>query len=164
MKPCLWRGGSPRLSIHQIVSRECSKLTPRALHELRLRVLLRDQRIRFLIVGGWNTVVGYLIFVAVHVLLSARLGNAWVVVVAYTIALPLSFLTQKLFVFVGSGSWLRQFGRFVLANSAVFVANLLFLPLFVSATGIGALPSQALFVFISTIVSYLAHKHFSFAG
>jgi putative flippase GtrA len=115
-------------------------------------------------VGGWNTVIGYLIFVAVHVLLGAHLRDAWIVVVAYTIALPLSFLMQKLFVFIGSGSWARQFGRFVLANSAVFVANLLFLPLFVSATGIGAIPSQALFVFISTIVSYLTHKHFSFAG
>lgn len=129
-----------------------------------LLALLRDQRVRFLIVGGWNTVISYLIFVGVHTLLSAYFGNAWVVVAAYAIALPLSFLMQKLFVFIGTGGWLRQFGRFVLANSAVFVANLLFLPLFVSTTGIGALPSQALFVFVSTIASYLAHKHFSFAG
>lgn len=130
----------------------------------RLHVLLQDQRVRFLIVGGWNTVIGYLIFVGMHILFGVYLGNAWVVVAAYAVALPLSFLMQKLFVFIGTGGWLRQFGRFVLANSAVFVANLLFLPLFVSATGIGALPSQALFVFVSTIVSYLAHKHFSFAG
>lgn len=130
----------------------------------RLAALLQDQRVRFLIVGGWNTVAGYLIFVGVHILLGVYLGNAGVVVAAYTIALPLSFLMQKLFVFTGAGGWMRQFGRFVLANSAVFVANLLFLPLFVGATGVGALPSQALFVFVSTIVSYLAHKHFSFAG
>lgn len=131
---------------------------------LQLRALLQDQRLRFLVVGGANTAIGYLIFVIVHAIYGASLGNAWVVVIAYAIALPLSFLTQKVFVFVGTGFWLKQFGRFILANSAVFVANLLFLPLFVNSTGVGALPSQALFVSVSTIVSYLAHKHFSFAG
>ena len=130
----------------------------------RLLTFMQDQRLRFLIVGGWNTVMGYLVFVGVHALLGTRLGNALVVVLAYAIALPLSFLMQKLFVFTGAGRWLRQFGRFIVANSAVFLINLLFLPLFVAATGIGALAAQAFFVFVSTIVTYLAHKHFSFAG
>jgi len=130
----------------------------------RLRGFVRDQRVRFLIVGGWNTVIGYLIFVGVNAAIGSRLGNAWVVVLAYAVALPLSFLMQKLFVFAGAGNWLYQFGRFILANSTVFFGNLLFLPIFVSATGIGPLLSQAIFVTASTSVSYLAHKHFSFAG
>jgi putative flippase GtrA len=129
-----------------------------------LTTVIRDQRIRFLIVGAWNTLAGYLIFVGVHILIGSKLGNMAVVAVAYALALPLSFLLQKLFVFSGDGAWLKQFGRFVVANSAVFIANLLFLPLFVKITGLDVLLSQALFVLASTVISYFAHKHFSFAG
>jgi len=129
-----------------------------------LTTALRDQRIRFRIVGAWNTLAGYLIFVGIHILIGSKFGNAAVVVVAYALALPLSFLMQKLFVFQSDGAWLKQFGRFVAANSLVFVANLLFLPLFVKITGVDVLVSQALFVLASTVISYLAHKHFSFAG
>lgn len=129
-----------------------------------LTTVLHDQRIRFLIVGAWNTIASYLIFVGVHISIGPKLGNVVVVAVAYALALPLSFFMQKLFVFPGDGAWLKQFSRFVVANSAVFMANLLFLPLFVKITGLGVLFSQAVFVLASTVISYFAHKHFSFAG
>lgn len=129
---------------------------------LRASEAIKDQRVRFVIVGGWNTIVGYLIFAGVHFLFGARIGPFYEVILAYALALPLSFLTQKLFVFQAVREWLAPFCRFVVANSLVFAANLLFLPLAVKLSGFGVLPTQACFVLVSTIVSYLAHKHFSF--
>ncbi|UJB20131.1 MULTISPECIES: GtrA family protein [Lysobacter] len=129
-----------------------------------LRHTWQSDKRRFLIVGAWNTVFGYLAFAATH-LLS---GEAWhptaTVVVAYCIALPQSFLTQRLLVFQRTqDDWRKQFLRFLGSNSAIFAANLILLPLFVAATRTSPLFGQALFVAGSTVASYLVHKHYSFA-
>ncbi|UGB44994.1 GtrA family protein [Frateuria edaphi] len=128
-----------------------------------IRLFWLDQRIRFLAVGAWNTVAGYGIFVLVHLLIARRVGDLLVIVIAYMIALPLAFYMQRRFVFNHGTRWLVSFRRFVLANSLIFFSNLVFLPLFVRFTGIGPLVSQAIFVSFSTIVSYVAHKHYSFS-
>lgn len=130
---------------------------------LRAAESIKDQRVRFLIVGCWNTVIGYLIFAGVHVLFGARIGPFNEVILAYAAALPLSFLTQRLFVFQGVRGWLAPFGKFIVANSLVFAANLVFLPVVVKVTGFSVLPTQACFVLASTVISYFAHKYFSFS-
>lgn len=123
-----------------------------------------SEKYRFLAVGAWNTVIGYLIFVAAHLAIGGRVHPTVTVVVAYCIALPQSFLTQRLLVFRSAqGPWPTQFFRFLASNSAIFVANLILLPLLISTTHIHPLVGQALFVAVSTIASYLIHKHYSFA-
>ncbi|QSX73634.1 GtrA family protein [Lysobacter arenosi] len=117
---------------------------------------------RFLIVGGWNTFAGYLIFAAVHLLVGASLGPTGTLVLAYCIALPQSFITQRLFVFRKRGQWRDQFGRFALSNSIIFASNLAFLPPAVRMTGTDPLAVQAVFVVVSTVASYFIHKHYSF--
>lgn len=130
-----------------------------------LAAIWASEKYRFLAVGAWNTVVGYLIFVAVHLLIGRELHPTATVVIAYCIALPQSFLTQRLLVFRSArGDWRGQFARFLASNSAIFVANLILLPLLVALTHIDPLIGQALFVVVSTIASYLVHKHYSFAA
>ena len=123
-----------------------------------------DERIRFLAIGAWNTLAGYLIFVVIHLLAGAWLGPALTLVVSYCFALPQSFLTQRLLVFRTRGRWIRQFFRFTAANSIIFFANLMLLPLAVSVTQLDAAIVQAALVAFFTVASYLAHKHFSFAS
>lgn len=113
-------------------------------------------------IGVWNTIASYAIFVAVHFALPSSTSSAVVVVTAYIFALPLAFTMQKLFVFMSSGRWFAELRRFTVANSVVFVANLIFLPAFVRLSGLGAVPSQAVFVAVCAVFSYLAHKHYSF--
>ncbi len=126
--------------------------------------LLSDERTRFILVGVWNTVVGYLAFVLVHLFASHRLNAIATLFVAYAISLPHAFLTQRLVVFHAIGHWWPQFLRFVSANSIIFLANLAFLPAAVATTGANPLLVQAGFVVLSTLASYVAHKYFSFAG
>lgn len=123
-----------------------------------------SEKVRFILAGGWNTVAGYLIFVGVHILYGTQLGALGTIAVSYAIALPLAFLVQRLFVFRARGMWLKQFMRFTLANSTVVIANSIFLPIAVSITHADPLLLQALFLVISAATSYLAHKHYSFAG
>jgi putative flippase GtrA len=130
-----------------------------------LRRIWGSEKQRFLAVGVWNTAFGYLAFVATHLLFGHLWHPTVTVIVAYCVALPQSFLTQRFLVFQKvQGDWRRQFLRFLASNSAIFVANLILLPLFLAFTHTSPLLGQALFILASTIASYLAHKHYSFAG
>ncbi|BCT91847.1 hypothetical protein LYSHEL_08710 [Lysobacter helvus] len=128
-----------------------------------LRALLHDQRVRFLLVGGWNTAIGYLAFVLVHALAGARLGAIGTLFASYCLALPHSYLTQRLIVFRHVGRWYAQFPRFAFANTILFAANLVLLPLLSRATG-ELLVAQAISIVLITCATYLVHKHFSFAS
>ncbi len=130
----------------------------------RKAALAGDERIRFVAIGAWNTLAGYLIFVVIHLLAGDGLGPALTLLVSYCFALPQSFVTQRLLVFRTRGPWTRQFCRFTAANSIIFFANLMLLPLAVSATKVDAAIVQAALVAFFTVASYLAHKHFSFAS
>lgn len=125
--------------------------------------LLANERIRFLAVGAWNTLAGYLIFVLSHGVIGERAGPLVTLIVSYLFAIPHSFVTQRFLVFRSKGAWGPQFLRFVLANSSIFGANLILLPLAVALTSTDARIVQATLVVLLTVASYLAHKHFSFS-
>ncbi|MHC1654806.1 GtrA family protein [Stenotrophomonas maltophilia] len=129
----------------------------------RIAQLYANEKLRFLVVGGWNTAVGYLVFLVFHLTIESRWGVATVLIASYCVALPHSFLTQRLAVFRSKRPWLPEFGRFVLSNSSIFIANLLLLPLAITLTGANSALLQAVFLFISTVASYLAHRHFTFS-
>lgn len=130
----------------------------------RLHRLLASERVRFLVVGAWNTLVGYVIFVALHYAASSALTTAWVLIVSYLIAVPHSFFTQRILVFRAKCDWRPQMAKFFVANSIVFVSNLLTLPVFIRQTGVSAPLAQAVFLVLSTIAMYVLHKQFSFAN
>lgn len=125
--------------------------------------LLRREKFRFLAVGGWNTLVGYLLFVATHFLLSDKIETTGILVVSYFLAVPHSYLTQRWLVFRSKGKWRSQFVRFFVSNTVVFVLNVLLLPIFMGISGVSAPASQAIFVVLSTTCIYVLHKNFSFS-
>ena len=126
------------------------------------RRLLADTRLRYLAVGAGNTVLGYLCFVAVHQLAGARLGTLATLVLAYAVVLPVTVLAHRGLVFRHGGAFARQALRFTLANTSIFAANLLVVPLLVDRLGWEPLRVQFGFVAAATVISYLVHKHWSF--
>jgi len=126
-------------------------------------LLLESERIRFLAVGSWNTLVGYLCFLLCYWLMGNRMGPFGTLVASYCFAIPHSYLTQRLLVFRSRGPWMTEFFRFLLANSTIFAANLILLPLIVKLTYIDERWVQAMLVVVLTVMSYLAHRHYSFS-
>lgn len=128
------------------------------------RRLAGNLELRFLAAGAWNTLFGYLVFVAMYALLGERLGTTALLCASYAISLVQAFAVQRWLVFRATGDrLLPQFLRFLASNSLVFVANLVFLPLAIAGTRFSPLLLQAVFVIVSTLASYVLHKHFSFA-
>jgi putative flippase GtrA len=126
--------------------------------------LVNDQRIRFLAVGGVNTVVGFAIFAAVNewLLRDVRFGYLAALVISYAIALVLAFYLYRRFVFHVQGNSLVDLLRFTSVYAVSIGINLVALPLLVEAGNAPPLLAQAVILIVTTLVSFVGHRYFSF--
>jgi len=131
--------------------------------------LIRDQRIAFLIVGAFNTAIGYLLFVVfdltVGQALRPQIGPAAASIVtlvcAHIVATVIAFVLHRNFVFRVRGHVVRDFLRFQAVYLVTFGINIVVLPLLV-LVGIPSLLAQALITVVTVVVSWFGHKYFSF--
>jgi putative flippase GtrA len=136
---------------------------PRGLVAL-IRRLLADERVRFLLVGGFNTVVGYGIFVLVQLTIGKHTSYLLSLYVATIIGTIIAFLGHRRFTFQISGSHnvVIDFFRFASVNVVALVVNTVALPLLVEFGGLNPIVAQALIVILTMLISYVGHKFFSF--
>ena len=83
-----------------------------------VRAGVRSRKGRYLLVGGFNTVVGYLIGVGLLYELSPAVHVLVVGAIANVLAITVSFTTYKLFVFQTHGRWIEEYLRSYLATVA----------------------------------------------
>lgn len=126
--------------------------------------LLADERARFLLVGGINTLLGYALFVLFQVSVGSIVGYFGSLYFSYAIAILMAFLLHRGFTFRrnGSGSALLDFLRFVSVYVVSLAINTAVLPLLVEVGGLSPLLAQAIAVIVTTVLSYFGHKLFSF--
>ncbi|HEY8914004.1 GtrA family protein [Lacisediminihabitans sp.] len=142
---------------------EAAASKPRGLVGL-IRRLLQDERARFVIVGGFNTVVGYGIFVLVQLTIGKHTSYLLSLYIATIVGTIVAFLSHRRFTFRISGrhNVFIDFFRFAGVNVVALVINTIALPLLVEFGGLNPLVAQALIVIVTTVVSYVGHKFFSF--
>lgn len=119
------------------------------------------EKIRFLLVGGFNTVVSYLMFICfIHFLGESKyqicLCLSWVV------SSVVSFSTQKIFVFETRGHWISEYVKCLCSWSIGYVINAGALELSISVFALNVYIGQASAIILTTIVTYLLFKHFAF--
>lgn len=148
------------------------------LKKLLLRIL-KDERFRYLAVGGWNTLFGYVLFVTLIWALGPSLktlGNSsvglirwfgqeyYVIVgwIGWVIAVVQSTATMKYLVFRKPGNlWHQVFRAYFVYLPAQFIGTGI-LWVMVRLVGmspqLGALATTA----TTTVISYIGHKYFTF--
>ncbi|MBE7191635.1 MAG: GtrA family protein [Gordonia polyisoprenivorans] len=124
--------------------------------------LASDQRVRYLAVGGINTVAGYVVFSVVQLLFGHVISYLGSVLVSHAITSTVAFVLYRRLVFRVSGHTLVDFVRFQSVYLIPLVANLLALPALVGIAGWNVYVAQASIVVVTVIVSYVGHKYFSF--
>ncbi|MEO5921593.1 MAG: GtrA family protein [Pseudolysinimonas sp.] len=127
-----------------------------------IRRLLADERTRFLLTGGINTVVGYGLFALVQWTVGHLIGYVASLLIAHLLASLLAFTLYRRYVFRVSGRWFVDFLRFQTVYLLPLAANVVALPLLVAVAGLNVYLAQAMIVIVSTVVSYFGHKYFSF--
>jgi putative flippase GtrA len=126
--------------------------------------LVRDQRVAFLIVGGINTVLGFGLFAAftIWVFPDVYLGYILSLVVSYAIAVMVAFVLYRRFVFRVTGHVVRDFLRFIAVYIVSISINLVALPVLVELVGIAPILAQVIILVMTTAVSFVGHRSFSF--
>ena len=127
-----------------------------------IRRLLRDERVRFLVIGVINTIVGYGLFVFVQWGVGRWVTYLGALLIAHALTSLLAFSLYRRLVFRISGRKVVDFLRFQSVYLVPLAANLVALPLLVSVLGWNVYLAQAQIVIASTIISFLGHKYFSF--
>jgi putative flippase GtrA len=121
-----------------------------------------DRRLRFLVVGAYNTAFGYVFFAIAYLLFGERLHYLAIGVACHFIAVTHSFLTQRYLVFRSRGPWLGEYGRFQLAYLATLPFGVGLLALFHDLVGLPVLWAQACALAVLVVYTYLASSRFAF--
>lgn len=126
--------------------------------------LLNDGRVRFVIVGGINTVIGYGLFALLYSLVGDEIGYLGSLYISYGFATLVAFVLHRRFTYkvAGTGSAFVDFLRFQSVYVVLLLFNTVALPILVEIVGLHPLVAQAIVITITTVMSYAGHKWFSF--
>jgi putative flippase GtrA len=122
----------------------------------------RQQGVRYLIVGAWNTVFGFCAFAGLQLAFGDHVYYLFLLAIAMVFAILNAYVCYRLFVFKVKGRWIRDLGRFSIVYLGAFAANLVILPLLVEVAKLPILLAQAFVVAGSVVLSFFAHRSFSF--
>ena len=124
--------------------------------------LLAEPRVRFLLVGAVNTVVGYAFYALYYSLWGQTIGPLGSLFAAHLTVSTGAFVLYRRFVFRVSGHLLRDYLRFQSVYVLSFAANAVLLWVTVTVLGWNPYLAQALVLVVVTVSSYLGHRFFSF--
>ena len=127
-----------------------------------VRRFWRDDKLRYLVVGGWNTFFGYASFAVPYWLLGRYIHYLVIAVFAHLTAVSQSFVTQRTLVFRSRDAWLPQYVRFQVAQLGLLGAGLVAMPFLVEICGLSPLVAQFLWLMVVVSASYVIHKTYSF--
>lgn len=124
--------------------------------------IIKDRRVAFIAVGGFNTVLGYLWFVFFQISVGHAWGYMWALILSHVASVLCAFVMHRKFVFRVVGHWWRDLARFEVVQLAALGFNIVALPALVEIVGLAPLVAQAVIAVVTVTFSYFAHRHFSF--
>lgn len=119
------------------------------------------EKIRFLLVGGFNTLTAYLLFV--FFIEIVNLHYVYALSCMFIINVNISILTMRYYVFRSHSNLLKEY--FKGWNVYIFLLGLNYagLYLLIDVLKIREIIAQAIYLVFSTIVTYLIHKYITFS-
>ena len=127
-------------------------------------------KVKFVLVGIWNTIFGYSVFCLLDTLFSNIFATRYIaymsaMVLGQVIAIINAYISHKYITFksrVRGRKMIIEFLRFSMTYAVIFCLNLILLPIFVEIFHITPKISVAILILICTTISYLGHSRFSF--
>ncbi len=127
-------------------------------------------KLRFILVGIWNTIFGYLAFVSLDYLFTDLFSKRYeaymsAAVISNILAIVNAYVFHKYITFkstVKGFGIIYEFLRFSTTYMVTFILGLFLLPLSVEILKITPKIAAALLIILFTGVSYLGHMKFSF--
>jgi len=118
--------------------------------------------VRYLIIGGWNTLFGIGVYAILYYWLQTRVNYLILMIPANILAITNAYFSYKIFVFKTPGNYIREYLRCYLVYGGGMVLGFILMYILVSIFGLYPILAQCLCVIVSIIFSYIGHKRFSF--
>ena len=124
--------------------------------------VLKSRQVRYLIVGGANTLIGYSLGVGLYYLLSPTLHILLIGAISNVLAITVSFTSYKLFVFQTHGGWISEYLRSYVVYGGMAVVGIILLWIFVDGLHLPIWLAQGVAILITVVISYIGHARFTF--
>ena len=128
------------------------------------------QKIRFLLVGGFNTVFAYLVLNFLNILFSLLLKDTFspvvianiALIIQYILTINVSFITMRYYVFQSHGDWYKEWLKAWSVYIFLYLINAPVLTFMMTILGWSTWVAQGIYLIFSTIITFLLHKYYSF--
>jgi putative flippase GtrA len=120
------------------------------------------RKVRYIIVGAWNTIFSYAAFVLLYFYTNHWLHYMGILVLSQIVGLTNAYITYKYFVFKTKGNFIREYLRFYVVYGTTFIVNLVLIAFFVEVLGFNPIVSQGVIAIIVVAMAYFGHSRFSF--
>lgn len=135
-------------------------------------MIFNKRKIKFLVVGGWNTIFGFIAFIVLYKIFSRIFTVQYF---AYTsaqiIGTPLAiinaYIGHKIFTFqskVKGKKMIYEFLRFSTTYASIFLLSLFIMPFTVEVLNIQPIISAMILNIVVIITSYIGHSKFTFVN
>lgn len=136
----------------------------------RMRRALNTTKIRFLVIGAWNTAFGYGVFSLLYELFSRLFTVRYLAytsaqVVGWVIAVANAYLLHRHVTFRSATKGraaVLELLRFMQTYVAMFFFGLLLLPFLVEIVGFGPRVAALVATAIGAVLSYVGHRYITF--
>ena len=118
-------------------------------------------KLRFLLVGGYNAAFSYVIF-AIALWLLGQEHYQICVALQWIISSVFSFVNQKIFVFCTKGNWIKEYLKCCTTWVVSYFLNAVILELIVKYISKNVYVDQLVSILIVSIVTYVLFKYFAF--
>ncbi len=127
------------------------------------KLALQSKKMRFLVAGGVNTIVGLSVYPLLYLLLKPMgLGYLSILFISQMICITFSFISNKYFVFKTSGNLHAEYVKFFVFHVFHFLLNLICLPVLVEFFEMNPIIAQTLFSVLIIVTSYFWHNFITF--
>ena len=124
--------------------------------------MIRNDKIRYLVAGAYNTIFGYASFVALYAFFPSTLHYLYILLLSHAVSVTNAYFSYRLLVFREAEDGWMPFVRFNAVYVFALGFNMVALPVLVEYIDIRVLAAQALVVMLTVVGSYLLHRRFTF--
>ena len=128
----------------------------------KLNKLIDNQKIKYLLVGSYNTLFGYLTFVLIFYNFSDVASHSLLLGITHFIAVTHNFFTYKRWVNVKE-NLLKNYFKFHQICLLLYIINLILFLCFTKMMNVNLYFAQGLILIIIIILGYFMNKNYSFA-
>ena len=125
--------------------------------------MLSGLPVRFLVAGAFNFAFGYGVFALFWRLFGSWCPDYAVVLAATLVGIAESFLAHRFFTYRSRGCWWREYLRFHVVYGVQTLLDMAAVRVFVTCLGYNAYAVQLVTLVALTVVTYWAHKLYSFS-